>query len=265
MLESHYGCSKRANCVRLSCVEHPQSSAWNAFLSWNLTLQRTCAFQPGCLSSSRKSFRPSSPRCPLFLQHGQAVALHDSMWTQTTRMIIQVLYVFRSPLQRLGLMLPTCPPQNPAHLVAIDMCFQRDNKVLEDQLMGFLSLLYICCTQFWGRCAALVNGLGRVVRNGKGQISLIHLSWRKGMRTFSILLMFCTVDQHWEAFLGSLREVDSKSNLYWGSVTCNQELWVILAWLLSNYLIRAEYRFHIFLKIRDDHAVSIILLTSIPS
>lgn len=227
MLESHYGCSQRADCVGLSCVEHPQSSAWNAFLSWNLTLQRTCAFQPGCLSSSRKSFRPPSPRCALFLQHSLAVALHHGMWTQTPHMIIQVLDVFRSLLQRLGLMLPTCPPQNPAYLVAIDMCFQRDNKVLKD-----ISLLHICCTQFCGCCSALVNGLGRVVRNDKEQISLIHLSWRKGMRTFSILPMFFTVDHHWEAFLGSLREVNSKSNLYWGSVTCNQELWVILGWLL---------------------------------
>lgn len=88
-------------------------------------------------------FWPPSPHCALFLHHGQAVALHRGMWTQTLCMIIQVLYVFRSSLQRLSLMFLTCIPQNPAHLVAIDVCFQRDNKVLEDQLKGFLSLLYI--------------------------------------------------------------------------------------------------------------------------
>ena len=112
-------------------------------------------------------------------------------------MIIQVFYVFVSPLQGQGLMLTTCPPQTSALSVATDVCSQRDNKLLKDQVMGFLSLLHICHTQCWAQrqCSVLVSGLGRGCEKWQGPdqhtvTSTCHQ--REGMRTLYILLMFCT-------------------------------------------------------------------------
>lgn len=111
-------------------------------LPWNLTLQTAHSSQWSCLPSSGQPFSSPSPGCP---PPSPSVARPDCtpLWGINHNgppcMTTLVPYLFISPLQGPGLVLPACPHKARDTLVATGRVFP---KRIEARIMDFLSSIF---------------------------------------------------------------------------------------------------------------------------
>lgn len=187
-----------------------------------ISLLKPRSTKHSCLSTKLSLFLQAAfshpplhvPCCPPYLQHCQSVSLHHGIWSQASLHDSSgAAYIYVSTPET-GFHASYMSPQNPLHWQP-ETCVPKETIVSLRTKSRFLSLLHVCCTQCWACCSVLVSGLSRSCEKWRGRDQCIASSTcqrRKGMRTFSTLLMFCTVDQHREAFLGSLIKVKCRNN-----------------------------------------------------